>query len=140
MNEPSLKHADITEKIIGVFYEVYNELGQGFLESVYQNALSLALEQAGLQVAREVALPVFFRGEMVGDFRADLIVNGVVIVELKSARAIESCHEAQIYNYLRSTEIEVGLVLNFGPRAQFRRMAFENSRKKFSKALGATTI
>jgi len=79
MNE-TLKHAEITEKIIGVFYEVYNELGEGFLESVYQNAMSLALEQAGLRVAREVALPVFFRGQMVGDFRADLIVDGVVIV------------------------------------------------------------
>ena len=71
---------------------------------------------------------------MVGDFRADLIVNGVVIVELKTARTIESSHEAQIYNYLRSTEIEVGLLLNFGPRAHFKRIAFENSRKKLSKA------
>ena len=138
MNDQSLKHAEITEKIIGVFYEVYNELGEGFLESVYQNAMSLALGQAGLHVAREVSLPVFFRGEMVGDFKADLIVNNVVIVELKSARTIESSHEAQIYNYLRSTEIEVGLLLNFGPRAQFRRIAFENTRKKFPKALGAT--
>lgn len=137
MNQPTLKHAEVTEKIIGVFYEVYNELGEGFLESVYQNAMSLALAQAGLQVSREVALPVFFRGEIVGDFRADLIINGVVIIELKSARTIESSHEAQIYNYLRSTEIEVGLLLNFGPRAQFRRMAFENCRKKVSKTLGA---
>lgn len=134
ISETSLKHSEITEQIIGVFYDVYNELGEGFLESVYNNAMSLALEQAGLRVAREVSLPVFFRGEMIGDFRADLIVNGLVIVELKSARAIESSHEAQIYNYLRSTEIEVGLLLNFGPRAQFRRVAFENSRKKLPKA------
>src|SRR3954470_14891230 len=137
MSKPSLKHSDITQKVIGVLYEAYNELGEGFLESVYQNAMSLALGQSGLQVAREVSLPVFFRGQMVGDFRADLIVNGVVIVELKSARNIESSHEAQIYNYLRSTEIEVGLLLNFGPRAHFRRVAFENSRKKFTKAFGA---
>src|SRR5437763_975181 len=133
MNDPSLKHAEITEKIIGVFYDVYNELGEGFLESVYHNAMSVALGQAGLQVAREVSLPVFFRGEMVGDFRADLIVGGLIIVELKSARTIESTHEAQIYNYLRSTELEVGLLLNFGPGAQFRRVAFENSRKKLPK-------
>ena len=135
----TLKHADLTEKVIGLFFDVYNELGEGFLESVYQNAMSLALVQAGLHVEREVAIPVFFRGQMVGDFRADLIVNEVVIVELKTVRALEHVHESQLYNYLRSTEIEVGLLLNFGPRAQFRRIAFENAQKKMARAQAASS-
>jgi GxxExxY protein len=113
MVKETLKHNEVTEKIIGVFFDVYNELGEGFLESVHHNAMCIALRQAGLRAEREVALPVFFREQIVGDFRADLIVNGVVIVELKTVRTLEHSHEAQLFHYLRSTEIEVGLLLNF---------------------------
>jgi GxxExxY protein len=126
----ALKHAEITEKIIGMFFAVYNELGHGFLESVYQNAMVIALTQAGLQVEREVPVPVFFRGQIVGDYRADLLVESLVLVELKTVRTLEQSHEAQLFHYLRATNIEVGLLLNFAAKAQFKRIAFENVRKK----------
>ena len=126
----SLQHSDLTEKIIGVFYDVYNELGHGFLESTYAEALVVALEQSGLSVAREVPVPVWFRGRKVGQYYADLIVEGLVLLELKAARTLESAHEAQLLHYLRATEVEVGLLLNFGMRPQFRRLLFDNGRKK----------
>jgi GxxExxY protein len=124
-----LKHADLTERIIGVFYDVYNELGFGFLESVYEASMVLALEQSGLKVARH-PVPVWFRGQQVGTFFANLMVNDRVLVKLKTARTLETAHEAQLLQYLRATEIEVGLLLNFGPQARFRRLLFENERKK----------
>jgi GxxExxY protein len=127
---PALKHSELTEKIIGVFYDVYNELGHGFLESTYAEALTVALEEIGLCTAREVPVPVWFRGRKVGQYYADLIVEGVVLLELKAARTLESAHEAQLLHYLRATEIEVGLLLNFGLRPQFRRLLFDNLRKK----------
>jgi GxxExxY protein len=131
-DERGFKYGDVTEKVIGVFFEVYNELGYGFLESVYEEAISIALTEAGLSVERQFPTPVWFRGRQIGDFRADLLIQGAVLVELKSAKAIDPSHEAQLLNYLRATQIEVGLLLNFGPKAQFRRLAFENERKKIS--------
>ena len=125
-----LMHEELTEKIIGVFYDVYNELGYGFLESVYEESLAIALSEAGLDVERQLPVPVWFRGQNVGQFRADIVVSASVLVELKSARTLEAVHEAQLLHYLRSTEIEVGLLLNFGPRPQFRRLLFDNERKK----------
>ncbi len=127
---PALMHSDLTEKIIGVFYDVYNELGHGFLESTYAEALTVALEEIGLGTAREVPVPVWFRGRKVGQYYADLIVDGVVLLELKAARTLESAHEAQLLHYLRATDIEGGLLLNFGLRPQFRRLLFDNARKK----------
>jgi len=127
---PALKHSELTEKIIGVFYDVYNELGHGFLESTYAEALTVALEQLGLGTVREVPVPVWFRGRKVGQYYADLIVDGAVLLELKAARTLESAHEAQLLHYLRATEVEVGLLLNFGLRPQFRRLLFDNARKK----------
>ena len=127
----SYKHSELSEVIIGVFYEVYNELGHGFLESVYRNSLKLALLVKGLQVETEVAVPVFFRGNNVGDFRADIVVNGCLLLELKTAEAIVIAHEAQLLNYLRATNLEIGLILNFGPKAQVRRLAYDNTRKRF---------
>ena len=121
-----LKHEELTEKIIGVFYDVYNELGYGFLESVYEESLAIALSEAGLSVERQLPVPVWFRGHNVGQFRADILVSASVLVELKSARALE----AQLLHYLRSTEIEIGLLLNFDPCPQFRRLLFDNERKK----------
>jgi GxxExxY protein len=124
-----LKYSELTEKIIGVFYDVYNELGHGFLESTYKEAMVVALQGTGLCAAPEVPVSVWFRGKKVGQYYADLIVEDAVLLELKAARALESAHEAQLLHYLRATEIEVGLLLNFGLRAQFRRMIFDNERK-----------
>jgi GxxExxY protein len=123
------KHSELTDLIIGVFYDVYNELGFGFLESVYQKALRMALIEKGLRVESEVATSVFFRGEKVGDFRADLVVNEVVLLELKTVEKIIHAHEAQVLNYLRSATLELGLILNFGPQPQIRRLLLDNDRK-----------
>jgi GxxExxY protein len=112
-----------------VFFEVYNELGPGFLESVYVESLAIALSQAGLSVEREKTLTVRFRGKVVGKFRADLIVGEVVLIEAKACPKLNSLHEAQTLNYLRATSLEVGLLLNFGSRPQFRRLLFDNPRK-----------
>src|SRR5919112_1792669 len=109
-----LKHGSITDQILRMFYDVYNELGHGFLESVYHRALVLALESAGLKVCSRIAIPVWFRGHQVGHFEADLLVENCVLLELKAARSLDSSHRAQLINDLRATEIEVGLLLNFG--------------------------
>lgn len=142
MNSTSsnLKHAELTERIIGVFYDVYNELGHGFLESVYQEAMAMALLQAGLSVQREVSIPVSFRSVQIGDFRADLLVEGLVLLELKTAKTLDPSHEAQLFHYLRSSNIEVGLLLNFGPTPQFRRIVFENERKKIRVHLRSSAV
>jgi GxxExxY protein len=128
--DSTYKHSELTDTVIGVFYDVYHELGFGFLESVYRRALRLALLQRGLNVASEVQVSVFFRGVNVGDFRADLVVNDVILLELKTAEAIVRAHEAQLLNYLRSTKFELGLILNFGPKPQLRRLLLDNSRKQ----------
>ena len=125
-----LKHSTVTEKIIGVFYDLYNELGYGFLESTYAEAMVIALHQSGLSAIREVPVPVWFRGKKVGQYLTDMVVENAVLLELKAARSLESAHEAQLLHYLRATEIEVGLLLNFGLRPQFRRLLFDNERKK----------
>jgi GxxExxY protein len=130
LNSEGLKHRELTEKIIGVFYDVYNELGHGFLETIYEQALAIALAQAGMKVERQVGVSVWFRSQQVGDFRADMRVDGKVLLELKAARAIDQAHEKQLLNYLRATDIEVGLLLNFGVKPQFRRLVYENERKK----------
>jgi GxxExxY protein len=129
-----LKHSGLTSRIIGVFFDVYNELGAGFLESVYVEAIALALCQAGLRVERETLLEVSFRGRIIGRFRADLIVGGTVLVEAKACSKLHSLHEAQVLNYLRATVLEVGLLLNFGPRPQFKRLLFDNPCKPRCRA------
>jgi GxxExxY protein len=123
------KHGEITQKIIGVFYEVYNELGHGFLESVYEKSLELALNSMNLKVCRQIEIPVSFRGHPVGIFSADMLVENCVLLELKAARALDSSHTAQLLNYLRATDIEVGLLLNFGLKPEFKRLLFDNPRK-----------
>jgi GxxExxY protein len=123
-------HEELTEKIIGVFYSVYNELGFGFLESVNQRAMYIGLEDAGFAVQEKMPVPVWFRGHEIGEFEADLLVDGKVFLELKAGRALDASHEAQLLNYLRATSIEVGLLLNFGPKPQIKRRAFANERKR----------
>ena len=129
-DERRYAHDELTRAIIGVFFEVYNELGYGFLESVYREAMSIALRTLGLEVYKEFRLSARFRGQIVGDFKADLIVNGLIIVELKGVRVLEPVHEAQLLNYLRASVLEIGLLLNFGPKPQLRRLAYSNERKK----------
>ncbi|HZU33015.1 MAG TPA: GxxExxY protein [Candidatus Angelobacter sp.] len=133
MENPNSKllHSDLTEKTLGVYYDVYNEIGHGFLESVYANCMAMALTSSGIPVQREVPIPVFFRGQDVGQFKADLVVNKCVLVELKAVQNLDRAHEAQVMNYLRATELEVALLLNFGcSKPQFRRIVFENSNKR----------
>ena len=125
-----LKHGLITDQILRVFYDVYNELGHGFLESVYHRSLVLALKEKGLNVRSRVAIPVWFRGQQVGQFEADVLVENCVLLELKAARMLDSSHRAQLMNYLRATEIEVGLLLNFGERPEFKRVILDNLKKQ----------
>ena len=124
-----LLHASLTRKIIGCALEVINELGSGFVESVYEKALSVALTDAGVAHEMQKPIGVHFRGESVGDFVADILVEDRVIVELKAAKAIIPEHEAQVINYLNATGIEVGLLINYGtPKLGFKR--FTRSKKQ----------
>jgi GxxExxY protein len=123
------KHSDITEKIINAFYTVYNTLGYGFLEKVYRNAMAIQLGKLGLTVVPEAPIQVYYEGQLVGEYFADLLVAGAVIVELKARRQVTEEHVAQLLNYLKATPYEVGLLLNFGPKPQVKRKAFDNSRK-----------
>jgi GxxExxY protein len=126
------KQDDLTQKIIGVFYDVYTELGSGFLESVYRESMRPALSQAGLMAQTEVPIPVTFRGELVGISRADLIVNDVVLIELKACEALAREHESQTLHYLKATDIEVALLMNFGPIPKFKRLVMNNEFKTSS--------
>ncbi len=109
-----MKHQDLTREIIGACYDVHNALGHGFLESVYHRALLIALHERGLEASSHVSLQVHYRDAVVGEFVADVVVNGVVLVELKAAAALVADHQAQVINYLRGTGLEVGLLVNFG--------------------------
>ena len=124
-----LLHQELTDVIIKTFYEVYNELGYGFLEKVYQNSLYLELKNKGLKIEAQKKIIVYYKGTEVGEYYADLIVENVVILELKAVDYIVKDFENQILNYLRSTDCEVGLLLNFGKKPEFRRKIFENNRK-----------
>lgn len=122
-------HEHITGKIIKAFYDVHNTLGFGFLEKVYENALYLELKSLGLKVERQKPIRVIYKGNQVGDYFADLIVEDLVILELKAAEGLVEEHELQLINYLKATNMEVGLLLNFGKSAIFRRKIFTNDRK-----------
>lgn len=123
------KHSELTGKILGAFFQVHKELGYGFSEKVYENSLVILLNEIGLKVETQVDLHVYFHGQKVGEYKADLIVNDVVLLELKAAEKVVEVHAAQLLNYLKATNIEVGLVLNFGPTAEFRRKVYDNDRK-----------
>ena len=126
----SYKYSQLTGKIIKIFYTVYNLLGgYGFLEKVYENGLALRLRQAGFTVKQQYPIKVYLDGEVIGEYFADLLVNDVVIIELKSVEELAEEHEAQLLNYLKATKYEVGLLLNFGPKPEIRRKAYDNSRK-----------
>ncbi|MBI1916188.1 MAG: GxxExxY protein [Planctomycetes bacterium] len=133
MTSEHLLHSDLTEVIIKAFYHVYNKLGYGFLEKVYENSLALTLRKWGLAVEQQKPVTVEFEGEPVGEYFADLLVADRVILELKATDEISPAHDAQLLNYLKATNVEVGLVLNFGPKAEFRRKVFTNERKKMGR-------
>ena len=124
-----LLHGDLTERIIGVYHDAYHEFGDGFLEKVCQRVMVIALTEAGLDVAEGVRFDVHFRGQCVGQFFPDLVVNGVVLVEVKSCPGLEPRHKAQVINYLRASPLEVGLLLNFGPKREIDRIVYANERK-----------
>jgi GxxExxY protein len=123
------KHSDLSDKIIKVFYEVHNELGYGFSERVYQKAFGIALRQIDLKVEEQLPIKVYFRGQEIGEYFADMVVNDVILLELKAVAQIVEEHEAQLLNYLKSTKIEVGYVMNFGKSATFKRKVMDNDRK-----------
>ena len=125
-----LLHRDLTDLIIKTFYDVYNELGYGFLEKVYQNSLFIELKARGLNVEAQKQIKVYYKNVAVGEYYADLIVNDAIILELKATEVIVKEFEFQLINYLKATDIEVGLLLNFGVKPEFRRKVFENDRNK----------
>ena len=137
MTQRTQKNADekflfkaVSEQVIDAFFEVYHELGYGFLEKVCENALANELRMRGLGVVQQQPIDVFYKGERVGKFFADIIVDRKIILELKVARKINSADEAQLLNYLKATDAQVGYILLFGPEPDFKRKIYSNSRKK----------
>jgi len=128
-------HEDKTDKIIKAFYKVYNKLGYGFLEKVYQNAMLIELRKMGFHCEHEKAVKVYYEDNLVGDYRADIIVDNCIIIENKAAEGLAEQNEFQLINYLKATEIEVGLLLNFGKTPEFRRKIFTNDRKETEHGL-----
>jgi GxxExxY protein len=122
-------HEDKSKKIIEAFYKVYNKLGFGFLEKVYHNALLIELQKLGFDVKSQYPVKVYYEHFQVGDYYADIIVDDCIIIENKAMEALREEHEFQLINYLKATEIEVGLLLNFGKKPEFRRKYFTNDRK-----------
>lgn len=133
MQLENFKHSDLSGKILKAFYKVYNTLGYGFLEKVYENAMLLELRKQGLFCQQQAPIDVFYESEKVGFYYADIIVENAIIVELKAAEGIIEEHEAQLTNYLKATNIEVGLLINFGKEPQFKRKVFTNERKNLKK-------
>ncbi len=123
-------YEEITSKIIGAFYKVYNTLGYGFLEKVYENSFKIELLKLGFKVEQQKNIRVLYEGFEVGDYFADLIVDDIIILELKAAENLCEEHEAQLLNYLKATDKEVGLLFNFGKEAKFVRKVFSNENKK----------
>jgi GxxExxY protein len=128
-------HEEITSPIIKAFYKVNNTLGFGFLEKVYENAMRIELTRMGLKVEQQKNIRVNYEGMEIGDYYADLLVNDCVIIELKAAESLCEEHEAQLINYLKATSIEVGLLMNFGKKAEFKRKIFTNENKSLKKSV-----
>ena len=128
-----MKHEQLTEKIIQAFYKVYNTLGYGFLERVYENAMFIELTAMGYKVEKQKKILVYYFGNIVGDYNADMIVEDIVTVELKANECLVEENENQLINYLKATNIEVGLLLNFGKNPQIKRKIFDNDKKPMLK-------
>ena len=127
-----MKYSDLTEQIIKAFYKVYNTLGFGFLEKVYENALHLELCLLGLQSNKQQQIDVFYAGKKVGEYYADIVVNDIIIIEIKAHECLLTEHENQLVNYLKATHIEVGLLLNFGKKPEVKRKVFDNELKRIA--------
>ena len=123
------KHKDLTDKIIKAFYRVYGKLGYGFLEKVYENAMLIELKKEGIPASPQFPIEVLYERESVGEYFADILVNNQVVVEVKAAKTLSAENEAQLLNYLKATDLEVGLLLNFGPKPEIKRKTFANFRK-----------
>jgi GxxExxY protein len=123
------KHSELTGKILGAFFQIHKDMGFGFSENVYESALEVLFKELDLTPERQKEILVYYHGVVVGKYKADMIVNGVVLLEIKSVEKLIDAHDAQLLNYLKSTEIEVGLLLNFGRQAEFHRKIYDNSRK-----------
>lgn len=130
-NAALYEHSDLTEQIIGAFYAVYSTLGYGFLEDVYVKALVIELKKRGLTPNTEQPIEVYYADQLIGKYYADIVVSGLVIVELKAVKILVAEHGAQLLNYLKATPYEVGLLLNFGPKPETKRRSFDNSRKEW---------
>lgn len=128
-----MQHKEITAEIINSFYKVYNTLGYGFLEKVYENALSIELKKKGFNCERQKPITVFYEDEIVGEYFADLIINDEIIIELKACETLIEEHEVQVLNYLKATKIEVALLLNFGKTPEIKRKIYSNEFKKINK-------
>lgn len=126
----SLLHKQITDDILKVFYDIYNELGYGFLEKVYQNAMYFELKNKGYKVEAQTPIKVYFKGQLIGEYYSDLLIENKVIIELKACDLLMNVHVAQLMNYLKATKIELGLLLNFGEEPEFKRIIYTNDRKK----------
>ena len=123
------KYKELTDRIIKIFYKAYNKLGYGFLEKVYENAMMIELEREGIAAVAQSPINVLYDGKIIGEYFADILVENKVIVEIKAGRQLVEENEAQLLNYLKATAMEVGLLLNFGPKPEVRRKAFDNLRK-----------
>lgn len=124
-----IKNGKLTEEIIKLFYKVYNTLGYGFLEKVYENAMMVELSKAGISAIAQSPISVVYENNVIGDYYADILVDNKVIVEIKATKSIAPEHEAQLLNYLKATDIELGLLLNFGPKPEIKRKVYDNIRK-----------
>jgi len=124
-----IKYKELTERIIKIFYKVYNTLGYGFLEKIYENAMMIEFRKANVSAVSQSLIEVMYEDEVVGEHSADIVVENKVIVELKASKKLIPDHHAQLLNYLKATEIEIGLLLNFGPKPEISRKVFDNFRK-----------
>lgn len=134
MNEKNFLHSDITDKLIKIFYKVYSKLGYGFLERVYENAMFIELQKTGLIIKRQSPIKVYYDDLQLGLYFADLLIDDKVIVELKAAEGLCEEHETQLINYLKATDIEVGILLNFGKKPEIRRRVFNDTYKNLKKS------
>ncbi|MGD0623675.1 MAG: GxxExxY protein [Thermodesulfobacteriota bacterium] len=124
-----MKYKELTEKIIKIFYKVYTKLGYGFLEKVYENAMMIEFKKESIPAVSQSAIKVFYENEIIGEYFADILIDNKVIIEIKASRSLGPENEAQLLNYLKGTDIEVGLLLNFGPKPEIKRKVFDDFRK-----------
>ena len=123
------KHKELTDQIIKIFYRVYNKLGYGFLEKIYENVLRIDLKEEKIDTIAQAPIQVHYKGKILGEYFADILVDSRIMIEIKAVKNLMEEHEAQLLNYLKATNIEVGLLLNFGPKPEVKRKAFDNKRK-----------